>query len=443
MTLYSTDYNESISFFSALSSNNIFYLAAYTIACSVGVYYFFRGASISKPLEKVVGVLFIVTLVCQIAIFCNPINYVPLQDAFYGNYFRSLYSGLVKANNFRISSTPEVLTKSERGPFATQILFVLGESETRLRMGSYGYSRNTTPLIGPQAYVFQNNYAVGLNTQPNVQTLLTGLLNVPSGGATQDIFRVARTMGFTSIVIDNNGYRNNNPVVRLDMQADHYISMNGVGKTSAANDAKIKYDCLLLQPFLKQVREHNSGKALYLTHLIGSHPDQNTRYPRSFDKFPSYYDNSVLYTDFILKKLRDIFFGNVHGPAVVIYVSDHGVGLPPGCGFGNIPNSEYISYGADDRYFSNYAIPLIVWTNDAFRTTHPRMIDNITHNLTSPVDQRFLLYSLANLMGVDRINNIAVDTFSIFSHSMKFSPRRNVYGSNITSLVQTGKICRK
>lgn len=443
MAVYATEYDEAISFFDALTVTNILYLTAYGIICFVGVFFFFRGNSIRKPLEKFVGALFIVTVGCQLAIFFNPINYVPIQEAFYGNYFRSVYRGLIEATEFTLSSAPIVVTKSERGPYAAQILVVLGESETRLRMGSYGYSRNTTPLIDSQAYLFLNNYAVGLNTQPNVQTLLTGLLNIPPSGANQDIFRVARSLGFTSIVIDNNGYKNTDPVVRLDMQADHYISMNGVGQTSAANDAKIKYDRVVLQPFLKQVREHNYKKALYVVHLVGSHPNQDVRYPRSFDKFPSYYDNSVLYSDYIQKQLRDIFFENVSGPAVIIYVSDHGVGLPTGCSLGDIPDPEHVSYGADDRYFSNYAIPLMVWTNDSFAEEHSRMIDNITLNLSSPVDQRFLMYSLAKLMGADSVNDTAVDTLSIFSEGMKFLPRRNVYGLNMDGLFQTEKICRR
>lgn len=86
-------------------------------------------------------------------------------------------------------------------------------------------------------------------------------------------------------------------------------------------------------------------------HIVGSHPSQNRRYPKDFDKFSSYYDNSIFYTDHILSRLKTMFMKAMNKAAVVIYVSDHGVGLPPGCGLGETPRPENLSYGADDHFF--------------------------------------------------------------------------------------------
>lgn len=441
MAINSTDYNESLSFFNALGPVNIIILGVYTLALLFCLFCVFRKKNIVDAPERVVTLLVFITAISEVLILYNPTNYIAVHEMARDNFFTAVYQSVMEAKSFNISKAHIRLVKSPAGPAAAEVLVVVGESATRLRMGAYGYSRNTTPLIGKSAYLFKHDVAVGINTQPNAQALLTGLLKMPPGGFDQDIFRMAKLAGYRSVVIDNNAYKNDDPVVRLSMEADQYVSMNGIGQASATNDNKIRYDQVVLKPFLEQIGDRGSAKTLYMVHLIGSHPSQNRRYPANFDKFPSYYDNSILYTDYILSRLKQIFMTNVKGPAVMIYVSDHGVGLPPGCGFGAIPDPENLSYGADDKYFSNYAIPLVVWTNSAFDRERPNIVRNIASNLNKPVDQRFLFYSVASLMGVAKVNGFSVDRLSIFSAKSDFVPRMNVYGANIDTLFQDGKVC--
>ncbi|MGI0134106.1 MAG: sulfatase-like hydrolase/transferase, partial [Candidatus Micrarchaeaceae archaeon] len=376
MAIESTERAEAVSFIAALTPLQVATFAAYIIICAYLVFCIFRADNCAFSLEKAVAVLVCMTVAYEVhpvqTVFGDTTVHGVIGDGYYGHVVTSLE----QAHEFRISPVPMHVVESPQGPLANQILVVIGESASRLRMGVYGYPRNTTPLIGNNALVFNNDIAVGLNTQPNVQTLLTGLLHISVQGVDQDIFRAARSAAYTSIVIDNNGFENDDPVVRLSMQATQYISMNGVGVDSPSTADQIKHDQVVIKPFIHQIKLFGGHKTLYLIHLMGSHPVQKLRYPNAFNKFPSYYDNSILYTNYIISELRRILMEHAKGSAVMIYVADHGVGLPPGCGMRKIPDPEHASYGADNKYFSNYAVPLIVWTNSDFRMHNPRIVDS-------------------------------------------------------------------
>lgn len=441
MAIQSTERAEAVSFVAALTSLQLVTLVAYSLACAYLVFCIFRSTNCAFPLEKTVASLVCMTVVYEV----HPLQTVSGDTTVRGvigeGYYGHVVTSLKQAHGFRIAPVPMHVVESPQGPLANQILVVIGESASRLRMGVYGYPRNTTPLIGNNALKFNNDIAVGLNTQPNVQTLLTGLLDIPDRGVDQDIFRAASSAAYASIVIDNDGFKNDDPVVKLSRQATYYMPMNGVGAISHDADDRVKHDQVVIRPFLRQMKLFGDKKALYVIHLMGSHPSQNVRYPEAFNKFPSYYDNSILYTDYIVSQLRRIFMDQAKGSAVVIYVADHGVRLPPGCGMGNMPQPEYVNYGADSRYFSSYAVPLIVWTNSEFAVHNARIIDSIRSNFNKPIDQRFLTYSVSQLMGIKSINGTLVDSKSIFSAKSDFEPRLDVFGRNMESMFQDGEVC--
>lgn len=232
MAIQSTERAEAMSFFGALTRLQFLALVAYTVACMYLIVCLFRSKNGTYPLEKAVAALICLTVVYQLPPIQSESGDTSIRNVIGSAYYGQVVASIRQAHDFRISPVPMHVVKSPQGPLATQILVVIGESASRLRMGAYGYSRDTTPLIGNDAFLFRNNIAVGLNTQPNVQTLLTGLLHIPTNGVDQDIFRAAKAAGYTSIVIDNNDFVNDDPVVKLSMQATHYISMNGIGATS-------------------------------------------------------------------------------------------------------------------------------------------------------------------------------------------------------------------
>jgi glucan phosphoethanolaminetransferase (alkaline phosphatase superfamily) len=63
---------------------------------------------------------------------------------------------------------------------------------------------------------------------------------------------------------------------------------------------------------------------LIVLHQRGSHSPFNKQYPENYDKFESDYDNSVLYTDFVLAGIYEYLKTNSPIETYLIFTSDHG-----------------------------------------------------------------------------------------------------------------------
>lgn len=323
------------------------------------------------------------------------------------------------------------------------ILVIVGESATRLRMSAYGYGRNTTPELSKADVLFQNLVSVGLNTQPNVQAMMTGDVGAISQHHAQDIFRIAKRTGFRSYYIDNNRFVNRDAMYLIARQSDGYFSLNGIGATNPRNDHKLQHDEVVFDDFRQVLKSGQGHKRVIFVHLAGSHFNHNLRYPASFDRFPSHYDNSILYTDYVISELHRLFMSSVlKERAMMIYVADHGLKIPPGCGLGLVPAEETANYGNNDRYYSNMAVPLAFWFNDRFKQKNAEILGTLAKARTKPLDQRFLIWTLADAMGVRQVNGQMVNKLSLFSSSFDYLPRRNTRGDDIDHEIRSGRICK-
>ena len=114
-----------------------------------------------------------------------------------------------------------------------------------------------------------------------------------------------------------------------------------------------------------------------MLHQLGSHgPAYHKRYPEEFNKFKpgcntneiqsckksdlvNTYDNTILYTDYILTKIIETLENNTQLNTAMIYISDHGESL-----------GEYGIYLHGTPYLiapkEQTHIPWIMWLSDSF-----------------------------------------------------------------------------
>ena len=186
---------------------------------------------------------------------------------------------------------------------------------------------------------------------------------------------------------------------------------------------------------------HDQRRILFV-HLIGSHFKHKLRYPSSFNLFPSQYDNAVHYTAYVVDALRRDFMADTQGrSALILYVSDHGVRLPPGCGLDQIPDNELANYSNEEKYYINMSVPLAFWFSPELKLDGSRL-SALTRSRDKLIDQRFMLWTLADVMGVTRINGRPVAALSLFSPEADYQPRLNVHGQDIEKQLARGKICK-
>lgn len=179
--------------------------------------------------------------------------------------------------------------------------------------------------------------------------------------------------GFKTFWFSNQGRSNifDNSVMRLGKLCDKYAFINNAG----INDKSL-FDENLLQYFHTALKDE-AKKKLIVLHLIGSHTPLDFRYPSNFDRFKlphnyydkrkatyvTYYDNSILYTDYILNEITKLLKLQ-NGYSAMLYLSDHGQ---------DINDTKECDPGA--RKGQNaYEIPFIIWISDEYKNKNSAFI---------------------------------------------------------------------
>jgi heptose-I-phosphate ethanolaminephosphotransferase len=158
-------------------------------------------------------------------------------------------------------------------------------------------------------------------------------------------------------------------------------------------------------------------RAFIVLHTKGSHSDYEKRYPPKFRRFPetggtraenlvSAYDNSILYTDWVLAELIGILRAR-GGPALLVYASDHGENL--------LDDDEgLVGHGFNNRY--DLPTAAFVWLSDDMVGRSPEKLAAARAHASAPLSLTNLAHSLLDAAGIeahglDRSHSIFSDRF--------------------------------
>jgi glucan phosphoethanolaminetransferase (alkaline phosphatase superfamily) len=183
------------------------------------------------------------------------------------------------------------------------------------------------------------------------------------------------------------------------------------------------YDEEILTKMKELLNANKDCDIFMVVHLIGSHWRYVLRYPPSFEKFTpvsnrnrmllnrptkeimiNEYDNSILYTDYILKSISKLI-DQENTNASFLFVSDHG---------------ENFNDNNDGLYFHSYIpayctikIPLFVWFNQQYASAYPGVINNVRINSSQKISSaETVFYTLTDIgrlsyKGFDSTKNLA------------------------------------
>ncbi len=235
-------------------------------------------------------------------------------------------------------------------------VLVIGESARRDHLGLYGYQPNTTPNMGiqPDLLVFKDMVSYGYNTSTSIPYLMT---KAPDTEMKPSFLSVFKQAGFKVYWLSNQAkYGEFDSLISSYAQsADvvHFLNTHSYTMTTPDN-----FDEKLL-PLYQQVLSDKADKKLIVLHLYGSHPDFEKRYPASANNFASAYDNSIYYTDIVLKQILKPLEQS-QAMTGFVYVSDHGLALGE-CG--------EVDGHIDAK--NSYEVPFLMWFNAQWRAKNP------------------------------------------------------------------------
>lgn len=218
------------------------------------------------------------------------------------------------------------------------VLFI-GETARAQNFSLNGYEKETNPLLKKQDIIyFSDVSSCGTMTAVSLPCMFSAYnrknFDTDNAAYTQNLLDIMQTAGYKIEWIDNdNGCKG----VCNRVPTENVFSKCADG---------ICYDDVLLQKLASKVKNIKQNTVLVL-HMIGSHgPAYYKRYPQQFARFKpdcqtadiqscskekiiNTYNNTILYSDYILSSAIDILKNNAnkHRNDTLIYISDHGESL--------------------------------------------------------------------------------------------------------------------
>lgn len=283
-------------------------------------------------------------------------------------------------------------------------ILIIGESARRANFSLYGYDRPTNPLLEKDSVTALIAESAATYTTAGVKAILdhkpTGKLYeiLPNYLNRNGVDVTWRTSNWGQPPLHIKKYAEVKDLKKMYPQADK------------------RYDGILLEGLRDSITNNPDDKIMIVLHTSTSHgPTYNLKYPAEFEQFKpvcttvemskadpqelmNAYDNTILYTDWLVHNAIETVKDIPGRRACVIYVSDHGESL-----------------GEDNLYMHGVPmsvapkvqieIPFIVWTNDSTLSIDP----------TREASQYNVFHTVLSFLGID--SPVYDPSYDLFRHN--------------------------
>lgn len=305
-------------------------------------------------------------------------------------------------------------------------VLVIGETSRYANWGINGYHRNTTPLLGKRDdFLNFSDATTGASmTEQSVPIIITRASpdDLERHYREKTVEEAFRESGFkTYWITDQADFMN------IRMHTDEIKNVISVG--SSYSKRSTVHDILIVDELSRVLQSNPDSNLFIILHTMGSHFNYSSRYPDEFDVFrPSgggksfnpllrqnkeimvnSYDNSILYTDYILDSIMNTL-ENQRTVSYMLYLSDHGEDL-----FDDEREKSLHAFSEPSRFVAH--IPFLIWTSSLYDSVYAEKFDILKQNQDKPIssDNVFeTLLDMANITyrDVDSSKSIANPSFT-------------------------------
>lgn len=370
--LFGTNIAESSAFVS-------FKMALWIFALGIVPAYFILSLKVAKPtrkaLAKLSGLILLALIVLAGINFKNllwldkhakQLGALAMPYSYIINSVRYFQGELAK--NKREISLPDAHIIDDKKSI---VVLVIGESARAQNFSLYGYLRETNPLLskietGGGSLKYFNAKSSTTYTSASVKNMLS---HKHSGDLYEILPNYLARTGVSVVWRSSNW---GEPPLHLQ-SVMHYNEL--AQKYASLDDG---YESALVANLSDEIKAQESPKVLIIIHTSTSHgPTYHKKYPPEFEKFTpvcksvepkgcaqseiiNAYDNTILYTDFLLHSIIEQLRKLDNYDSTMIYVSDHGESLGEnGVYMHGIP----LAFAPKEQY----EIPFIVWSSSTNR----------------------------------------------------------------------------
>lgn len=271
------------------------------------------------------------------------------------------------------------------------VVLVIGESARRENFSLYGYGKNTNPLLSKteNVYHFKANSCATYTTAA-VKCIL-------EHQDTGDLYEILPNyLGRNGVDVVWRTTNSGEPPIRIEKY------LTGSTLREGCQGEGCNYDEVLLSGLKETILASDKDKILIVLHTSTSHgPTYSKKYPAEFEVFKpvchsvelgncsqeeliNAYDNTIVYTDFILHQVIENLKGLEGYQTAMLYVSDHGESLG---------EKNLYMHGLPMRIApkEQYEIPFIVW-----KSVNSKPIKSLEE-----VTQHHVFHSVLNFLDVE------------------------------------------
>nr|WP_290878985.1 phosphoethanolamine--lipid A transferase [Helicobacter sp.] len=289
------------------------------------------------------------------------------------------------------------------------LVLVIGETARAQNFSLNSYAKNPTNLYTssiPDIVFFPNTYACGTSTAVSLPCMFS--FSTQSQFSTnefqENILDILNKAGVTITWLDNNSGKDYGIAKRLEDSL--FFTQD--------------YDGFLIQEVKKRLETLSDNHRLIVLHLQGSHgPAYYKRVPKEFQKFLptcetnnlslcsskeiyNAYDNTILYTDYILYNLIKELSELKDYKSALLYLSDHGESLGE--------NGIYL-HGMPYAFApkTQIHIPMMFWSNDSLLNNLARANQNKKYSHDN------LVHTLLGFFNAEAEGNLYTQDLDIFA----------------------------
>lgn len=361
------------------------------------------------------------------------------DDLYPANAFYNLGLAFVRnqqSNDYvEASATFRFHATSEHPKDSSEVyVLVIGETARAHNFSIYGYPRDTNPMLSvtPGIVAFDHVTTQSNTTHKSVPMLLSAAEadNFSRLYTEKGILAAFREAGFHTTFISNQ-LPNHSFIDFLGQQADecHFLKEEAKEKQSDSDEINI-YDIDLIPKVSEIIGGHRHKKEFIVLHTYGSHFNYRERYPGAMSFFKpdtkaeakpenrtdltNAYDNTIRYTDFVLRSLIDLV-GQCNATSAVLYTSDHGENI--------FDDDRNLFLHASPRAsLYELEVPFIVWTSPSYAALYPSVVSTLKAQCHKQVQSSVsAFHTMLQIGGVK--TSYRDDTKSVASPLFKETPR--------------------
>ena len=279
-------------------------------------------------------------------------------------------------------------------------VLVIGEASRAANWQLYGYGRKTNPLLSQRddIVLFRQITTQSNTTHKSVPMILSSVhtsqhrkLYRRSG-----LLTLFNESGFTTYFISNQQPQGA-MIDKLANDANYTIYLSAP-----------HYDGELVKIMQKALAE-DSQKILFVLHTYGSHYSYRQRYPREFsvfqpdddvavekanvDKIRNAYDNSILYTDYVLNEIISTLASHHDICSAMLYCADHGEDLF------DTSEGRFLHATPTVTYYQLHVASL-AWFSDRYKMLFKEKAEAARYNANVPATTYSVFHTVADMASI-------------------------------------------